>query len=537
MVVSVVAKLFALSISWWLFCGYPWTNVQGEYFSSVEQMRQLLKLEQTLLESLDRYIKLHEQKIEFLHRQRDLFGKELKEGLKHDVEYTSNPMSAFLLVNRLVTDWERIRRFMEMDVGVKLQNNTEMPTVDDLVGIAEGLARLQDMYQLDTKAMASGKLFDRKVGRQLKTAECYEIGNKLTSATNYRYAVSWLRESLRLWTTESPGVSKVEVMNALAYALSNQGEYEEALELTNKVLKLQPDNQRALNSKEPLEKWIEYKKEHGLPPPVPDANYKNYPSLCRGDYQRSTKEVAKLRCRYEHNRTPFLRIAPLKLEELNHDPFIVVYHEVLYAKEIATLLDIAKPLLHRSMVGDDVQKKVSKTRTSNNGWLDDVMHPVVRTISRRTEDMTDLAMSAAEQLQVGNYGVGGHYLPHHDYAVPEEGKEAYPAVGKGNRIATLSDVAIGGATVFPELGVGVFPRKGSAIFWYNLHANGSIDARTLHGACPVFVGSKWGKSRYVVVACHNEAAHSQYFIFTVANKWIHEYGQEFRRPCQIDQKV
>ncbi|XP_053658674.1 prolyl 4-hydroxylase subunit alpha-1-like [Anopheles marshallii] len=535
MAVSAVTKLLALSVSWWLFCN-TWINVHGEYFSSIEQMRQLLKLEKTFLDSLDRYIKLHEQKIEFLHRQRDWFAKELNAGLKNEVEYTSNPTSAFLLVNRLVNDWERIRVFMDLDVGVKLQNNTEMPTSDDAVGVAEGLARLQDMYQLDTKDMASGKLLHRQIGRQLRTAECYEIGNKLTTAANYRYAVSWLREALRLWTTESPGVSKVEIMNSLSYALSQQGEYDEALELTQKVLKLQPDNQRALNSKEPLEKWIDYKKQYGLPPPVPDANYRLYPSLCRGDYQRPTKDVAKLRCRYEHNRTPFLRIAPLKLEELNHDPVIVVYHEVLYDKEIATLLDIAKPLLHRSMVGDDAVKKVSKTRTSNNGWLDDVMHPVVRIITRRTEDMTDLAMSASEQLQVGNYGVGGHYLPHYDYAVPEEGKVAYPAVGKGNRIATvmyyLSDVAIGGATVFPELGVGVFPRKGSAIFWYNLHANGTTDSRTLHGACPVFVGSKWGDT--VATESNNR---NIIHIFTVANKWIHEYEQEFRRPCQIDQNV
>ncbi|XP_035902832.1 prolyl 4-hydroxylase subunit alpha-1-like [Anopheles stephensi] len=518
MVVSGKVKLFALTVSSWWLCFGLWSvqTVHAEYFSSVEQMRQLLKLEQTLIDNLERYIKLHEQKIEFLHRQRDLFGKELKEGLKREVEYASNPTSAFLLVNRLVTDWERIRTFMEMDVGVKLQNKTEMPTGDDAVGVAEGLARLQEMYQLDTKAMASGKVLDRKLGRQLKTAECYEIANKLTIATNYRYAVSWYREALRLWTTDSPGVSKVEVMNGLSYALSQQGEYEEALEFTNKVLKLQPDNQRALASKDPLVKWIEYKKEYGLPPPVPDNNYKNYPSLCRGDYQRSAEELAKLSCRYEHNRTPFLRIAPLKLEELNHDPFIVVYHEVLYDKEIDTLLTISKPLLQRSMVGDDLKKKVSKTRTSSNGWLDDVSHPVVRTITRRTEDMTGLAMTAAEQLQVGNYGVGGHYLPHHDYGMPEEGKEVYPAIGKGNRIATvmyyLSDVQIGGATVFPELGVGIFPSKGSAIFWYNMHANGTVDPRTLHGACPVFVGSKW-----------------------VANKWIHEHGQEFRRPCPLDQ--
>ena len=36
------------------------------------------------------------------------------------------------------------------------------------------------------------------------------------------------------------------------------------------------------------------------------------------------------------------------------------------------------------------------------------------------------------------------------------------------------------------------------------------DFMTRHAACPVIVGSKW-----------------------VANKWIHESGNEFRRPCDL----
>lgn len=47
--------------------------------------------------------------------------------------------------------------------------------------------------------------------------------------------------------------------------------------------------------------------------------------------------------------------------------------------------------------------------------------------------------------------------------------------------------------MFPKLGVGVFPKRGRAIFWYNLHHDGTGDERTLHGACPVLLGSKWGK--------------------------------------------
>ena len=66
----------------------------------------------------------------------------------------------------------------------------------------------------------------------------------------------------------------------------------------------------------------------------------------------------------------------------------------------------------------------------------------------------------------------------------------------------------GGATVFPGVGARIQPVRRSAAFWHNLHASGDGDLLTRHAACPVLFGTKW-----------------------VSNKWIHERGQEFRRPC------
>ena len=57
----------------------------------------------------------------------------------------------------------------------------------------------------------------------------------------------------------------------------------------------------------------------------------------------------------------------------------------------------------------------------------------------------------------------------------------------------LNDVPAGGRTVFPRLGAGTSPVAGAAVFWYNVLPNGEADRLTLHGACPILFGTKWGK--------------------------------------------
>lgn len=78
----------------------------------------------------------------------------------------------------------------------------------------------------------------------------------------------------------------------------------------------------------------------------------------------------------------------------------------------------------------------------------------------------------------------------------------------------MSVVEMGGATIFSYLKVKISPHKGAAVFWYNLKVSGQDDYFTRHAACPVLIGSKW-----------------------LANRWIREHGQEFRRPCIFENFV
>lgn len=94
----------------------------------------------------------------------------------------------------------------------------------------------------------------------------------------------------------------------------------------------------------------------------------------------------------------------------------------------------------------------------------------------------------------------------------------------------MSDVEQGGSTVFTYLDTTIKPMKGTAAFWYNLHSSGQGDHRTRHAACPVLSGNKWGnvttKQQLVLYIFYYHRG-----IIVVSNMWLHEQGQEFRRPC------
>lgn len=73
----------------------------------------------------------------------------------------------------------------------------------------------------------------------------------------------------------------------------------------------------------------------------------------------------------------------------------------------------------------------STVRTSKSVFLPDKKHKYIRDISVRVEDMTGLKLTTAENLQIVNYGIGGHYDPHIDF-FPDEANDK-----NGNRIATV----------------------------------------------------------------------------------------------------
>nr|XP_023866416.1 prolyl 4-hydroxylase subunit alpha-2-like [Salvelinus alpinus] len=254
--------------------------------------------------------------------------------------------------------------------------------------------------------------------------------------------------------------------------------------------------------------------------------------VCDGQTPRRQRT---LRCRYSTGRgNPRLIYAPIKEEQEWDHPLIIRYHDLVSEREIETIKHLSRSKIYsqvslffglnfvlcivtkldRAKVSDHVtgERFSAETRVAKSAWLADEDNPVISRVTQRMADLTGLDMEAAEMLQVANYGIGGQYEPHFDNKLTND----TDYMTRGGRIATIliymSDVAVGGSTVFPDIGAALRPYKGSAVLWYNLLQNGEEDARTLHAACPVFVGNKW-----------------------VANKWVRAHGQEFRRRCSLSQ--
>ena len=108
-------------------------------------------------------------------------------------------------------------------------------------------------------------------------------------------------------------------------------------------------------------------------------------------------------------------------------------------------------------------------------------------------------MERSEGLQVLRYGAGTEFKPHHDYFDPQQrGSDVWLKRG-GQRIGSLviylNTPRNGGATIFPESGLNVFPQRGCAVFFS--YPTPTPDTRTLHGGAPVIRGEKWVATKWL----------------------------------------
>lgn len=77
----------------------------------------------------------------------------------------------------------------------------------------------------------------------------------------------------------------------------------------------------------------------------------------------------------------------------------------------------AKKLKRATVLEDNGKTTPTYYRITKSAWFSDAESIVVRRISRRVSHFTGLDLDTSEFLQIANYGIGGHYVPHFDFTL------------------------------------------------------------------------------------------------------------------------
>jgi prolyl 4-hydroxylase len=178
-------------------------------------------------------------------------------------------------------------------------------------------------------------------------------------------------------------------------------------------------------------------------------------------------------------------------------PIIAVLEGVLSDEECDELIRRSSDKMHRSTTVDPLTGKheVVADRSSEGTFFALNADPFIARIDQRVAEIMNWPNDHGEGLQVLHYGTGGEYKPHFDYFPPEDpGSHVQMTIG-GQRVSTLvmylNDVEEGGTTIFPDVGLEVVPKKGSAVYFEYTNSKNQLDRLTLHGGSPVTRGEKW----------------------------------------------
>ncbi|CRK97397.1 CLUMA_CG010787, isoform A [Clunio marinus] len=505
------------------------TSCSSELFSAIDDLAKQIEKEEILMGILNDMS--FETNDDYVSRKWYEWTEEHAFIKRNVQKYIANPLNAFLIIKRGTAEIGLIeKRHPDVFEVYKERISKLRPSKADLRGAVEGLLRLQHIYKFHTYDFYEGIIGDELTRPALTPHDLFVIGMEAYDIQDYFFAMEYLhltRELLGKKRDNYKEVDEVLLYTTLASGYNQTGFFEGAIDM---ILEMEP-NKKVISeqTRQHIDVllnsyWDLYNMyNHSLIIDY-DAYLDDYGDkivyniehedilmsrACRGNLTKSPIELSLLKCRYVSN-SPFSSIAPFKVEEANLDPYVALYIDVLYNNEIEYLMNELKPKLERAeMIGIDGERITSNARVAKNAWLYNDTDEIPMRIDRRIEDMTGLTQSTSEKLQVSNYGIAGHYNLHWDHSTKNE---AEFDGGTGNRIATMmfymSDVLIGGETVFPYLKLRITPDKRTAVFWYNLDHSGQGISVTRHAACPVALGSKW-----------------------VLNRWIRERGQEFRRPC------
>lgn len=367
-------------------------KANSEFYSSIDKLRDLFAAEN---ETLNVFASIFNR----LNDVEDLMDVKLRSwydehaAAKENVEkYITNPLNAFLMIKRNVYDAELIHKKVKSlieDLQIKLESLEQRIVVEkrEVSGAVAGLLRIQRAYLLKSEDLVEGIIDGQQTREPLTPHDIFVLASEAFRLPDETFfSKSYFK------------ILKEKLKNQKFSEIDEKEIGEKLFELDGKVIENPFDETFTVN---------------GVGDPFYDRIITR--KLCRGDSDltRPSIELKNLRCRFI-GFSPFSSVAPFKLEEVSHDPYIVLYHEMISDAEIDKIIELARPKGKKAEIGLVNSEAVDRDRLAQSSWLYDNDYELLGRLSTRFEDMTGLNMKTAEPLQAQNYGLGGLYNPHYD---------------------------------------------------------------------------------------------------------------------------
>ena len=185
-------------------------------FTSVYHMGRLVNLEKNILSELKNHAHLMEaalSKIEKYVKEVSKVYKECEEeecSEKDTEDILGNPIHNYQLLKRVTVTWKKVQESIEAVDNDKLLKNLrklkkkeKLPTDGDKSFAAKSLNNLQEVYQLQSRDLAEGRLDGVDTGASLSEQDLFYLGTQASNNKKPGIAVNHLQQALNMFQQQN----------------------------------------------------------------------------------------------------------------------------------------------------------------------------------------------------------------------------------------------------------------------------------------------------------------------------------------------
>ncbi|XP_043655499.1 prolyl 4-hydroxylase subunit alpha-2 [Drosophila teissieri] len=444
-----------------------------------KRVGEMLNLERDLLQNLRDYAEKLEEKISLINNYLEDYIDDVEEANLDPEKYLSNPLNSFRLIRHMHQDWVGWQIYMEDPVAPEAVEKLErllphLPHKEAFRKAARDVHSLTQFYGYEPADLVAKNELNSSL--HLSPLDCYHLGLELYEEQDYLGAAKWLQVAAHNYTLSRHrdlydllGAPRWQVYRDLGRTLhklnreSAYDAYESALRLNSQNVHLMKEagQMELFSLRDPMEAILD---------PEPTAT--DVEKYCRGEVLRLQ---SRLTCELNDWVHPFLVYAPLRIEDLQRDPFIILYPGGIYEQEIRHV----ENAYERCPPNDRFELKQGITGCS----ISDGHSPVLKRINERILDMAGVEKTW-ETSHIVEYAQLTPFEPFQLF----RNSTKFPKLNRMNFedveakvIIFLKDVTLGGAFTMSE-DILVQPKRGNVLisFENNEHAT---------TICPIIEGT------------------------------------------------